>query len=87
MKKNIKVGLLIPFALALTAGSVLADEEDSTLKKAAKIKVYQEADDDSTLKKAAGLKATGEILQDEDDSTLKKATKMKVLKEAGEEGK
>ena len=86
MKKIIDVGLLIPFALALTAGPVLAEEEDSTLKKAAKIKVYQESDDDSTLKKAAGLKATGEILENEDDSALKKATKMKMLKEAGEGG-
>lgn len=86
MKKILGASLLIPFALALTAVPVLAEEEDSTLKKAAKLKVYQEADDDSTLKKAAGLKATGEILQDEDDSTLKKATKMKVLKEAGDAG-
>lgn len=84
MKNVLKTSLLIPLALALFTGPVIADEEDSTLKKATKLKIYQEADDDSTLKKAAGLKATGEILQDEDDSGLSKVIKLKVLKEASD---
>lgn len=79
-----KLILILPVAFSFIATPLFAEEEDSTLKKAAKIKVYQEADDDSLLKKGAGLKATGEILSDEDDSGLKKATKMKVLKEAGD---
>ena len=80
-----KTILAIVAALAVSiALPVAAGDDDSTLKKATKLKVYQESDDDSTLKKAAGLKATGEVLDDPDDSTLKKATKLKVLKEASE---
>ncbi len=79
-----KLMLVFPIALSLIAMPLFADEEDSTLKKAAKLKVYQESDDDSLLKKGAGLKATGEILKDDDDSGLKKATKLKMLEEASE---
>ncbi len=82
-----KTILAIVAALSLSVSATLpvsADEDDSLLKKGAKLKVYQESDDDSTLKKAAGLKATGEILDDSEDSAVKKATKLKVLKEASE---
>jgi hypothetical protein len=81
-----KLMLIFPIALSLIAMPLFADDDDSTLKKAAKLKVYQESDDDSLLKKGAGLKATGEILGDDGDSTLMKATKMKVLKEASDKG-
>ena len=84
MNKIMKAGLLIPLALALSAGSALAADDDSLLKKGAKVKVYDEMDSDSTLKKAVRLDATGDVLKDDDASGAEKAIKLKVLDEASE---
>ena len=77
-----KLLLILAAALSMTAMPLLAADDDSTLKKAGKVKVYKEADNDSTVKKAVGIKATGEILSDDEDSTLMKATKVKTLDKA-----
>jgi hypothetical protein len=81
MKTILAFVTVISISIALP---VLAEEDESMLKKGVKLKVYEELDNESTLKKAAGLKATGEILDDEEDSALMKATKLKVLKDASE---
>jgi hypothetical protein len=74
-----------PTALILfLSAPAIADDDDSTLEKAVKLKAVKEADNDSVLKKGAQLKMAKEVTDDEDDSTLKKAAKLKVLKEATE---
>jgi len=76
--------LLLSVLAAFAAGPSFAGEDDSALKKAAKIRVVEEIDDDSAAKKAAKLKATEEIVSDEDSSAARKGAKLKLGKEIAE---
>ena len=76
--KNLLLTMLA-FIFAAMAPISFADSDDSALGKAAKAKVYTDADDDSALKKGATLKKTGDILSDEGDSAATKAVKLKAL--------
>jgi hypothetical protein len=79
-----KILLFISIVFLFSGAAAYADDEDSAMKKAAKLTVLKEGDDDSVTKKAVQLDATKDIIDDEDDSTMKKAVKLKMLEEASE---